>query len=83
LHINYFAALKYTTLKKQKDGHIKPDIKMFPHKTSYQVMMFSNTITITQTGYQPSNGKLKVSEIVVAKGELKQIKILLQKSLLV
>jgi len=32
--------------------------------------------TITQTGYQPSNGRHKVSEIIVAKGELKQIKML-------
>ena len=39
-------------------------------------MMFSNTKTITQTGYQPSNGKHERSEIIVAKGELKQIKIL-------
>jgi hypothetical protein len=71
LHINYFAASKYKTLKKQNDGHIKPDIKMFPRKTSYHVMMFSDTNTVTQTGYQPSSGKHKVSEIIVAKGELK------------
>jgi len=62
----YFAASKYTTSQKRAEGHIKP----------YQVVMFSNTNTITQTGYQPSNGKNKVSEIIVAKGELKQITIL-------
>ena len=80
LLINYFAASIYTTLKKRKDGHIKPDTKMFPHKTSYQVMMLSNTNTITRTGCQLSNGKHKVSEIIVAKDELKQIKILFTES---
>ena len=45
-------------------------------------MMFSDTNTITQTGYQPRNGKHKVSDIIVAKGILKQIKILFAENLL-
>ena len=78
----YFAKSKYTALQKRAECHIKPDIKMFPRKTSYQVMMFSDTNTITQTGYQPRNGKHKVSDIIVAKGILKQIKILFAENLL-
>jgi len=49
---------------------------MFPHKTSYQVMMFPNPNAITQIGYQPSNEKHKVKEIMVGKGKFKQINIL-------
>ena len=67
---------KVKTLQKRAECHIKPDIKMFPRKTSYQVMIFSDTNTITQTGYQARNGKHEVSDIIVAKGVLKQITIL-------